>query len=58
MAEFCLDCAAKVFKVSNDEKKYVMSKELELCEECGEYKHVIVREREFSFLHFLFPFLD
>ena len=57
MAEICLDCAKKMFKEC-DEKRYILSDCLELCEECGEYKHVIVREREFSFLHFIFPFLD
>ena len=27
-------------------KKYIISKELELCEGCGEYKHVIVRVKD------------
>lgn len=57
MAEICLDCAKKMFEEC-DEKRYIMSDCLELCEECGEYKPVIVCERGFSFLHFLFPFLD
>lgn len=45
MAEFCVECWNKL----NDEKKpraaYVLSLELELCEECGEWKRTIIAER-------------
>ncbi|MBQ5321289.1 MAG: hypothetical protein J6K88_04450 [Oscillospiraceae bacterium] len=58
MAEICLDCANKVFKKSDKEYNYLMSDCLELCEECGEYKRVIVRERYFPLLKILFPFID
>ena len=41
MAEFCFDCLCKL-----DEKKYkkimfIISKDLDYCEGCGEWKHVV-----------------
>ena len=45
MAEFCLDCWNRINKTKYDERKYVISKDLDLCEGCGERKHVIVMER-------------
>ena len=45
MAEFCLDCMNKILGTNDSERKYVLSKELELCEECGEWKRVIVTTR-------------
>ena len=60
MAEICLDCWNKINESKDDEKKYILSKEVDLCEECGEWKPVIIMERrayymrKFSF--FLLPF--
>lgn len=45
MAEFCPDCFSEVFDCEFDEKKYILSKHLELCEGCGEYKQVVLMER-------------
>lgn len=45
MAEFCLDCWNKLNKRNDPSARYVMSRELDLCEECGEWKSVIIRER-------------
>ena len=42
MAEFCLECWNKIMETSDPEAKYIISRELDFCEECGEYKHVIV----------------
>ena len=50
MAEFCLQCWNKMYKTNDDESKFILSKELDFCEGCGEWKHVIVREREVSLL--------
>ena len=50
MAEFCLRCWKKMYKTNDDENKFILSKELDFCESCGEWKHVIVREREVSLL--------
>ena len=43
MAEFCLDCWNKLNGTDDTEERYVF--EWELCEECGEYKPVIIGER-------------
>jgi len=46
MAEFCPDCWNRINGSEDDKKKYVLSKDLDLCEGCGEWKHVIIRERD------------
>ncbi len=46
MAEFCLDCWNKFNGTKYSEKEYIMSKDLDLCEECGEWKHVTVCRRK------------
>lgn len=51
MAEFCLDCWNKLNKTQCTEKEYVLSKGPDLCEECGQWKPVIVRKRRFPALH-------
>jgi len=60
MAEFCLECWNKINNGKDDEKNYILSKELELCEECGEWKHVIIAERrcyyEYRYRHFILPY--
>jgi len=60
MAEICPECLNKIKGGENHSKKYILSKELELCEECGEWKAVVVTERRFyyyrKFRFFLFPF--
>ena len=43
MAEFCLDCWNKIMDSNDPPGKYVISKELDLCEECGKRKPVIIR---------------
>ncbi len=48
MAEFCLDCWNKINGTNHTKCRYVLSWELDLCEECGEYKRVIVVERLWS----------
>ena len=46
MAEFCLACWNKLNKRNEQAERYVLSKDLDLCEGCGEWKNVIVRERK------------
>jgi flavoprotein len=41
MAEFCLPCLNKLDKLSLKEKDVKLSKELDLCEGCGEWKRVV-----------------
>ncbi len=45
MAEFCLDCWNRINKTNDPPRKYVISKEPELCEGCGTYKAVILFRR-------------
>lgn len=45
MAEICLECWRKLSGEQEPRWKYILSGELDLCEECGEWKRVIVRER-------------
>lgn len=42
MAEFCLECWNKMNGTCETEKDWKLSKVLELCEGCGEYKQIIV----------------
>lgn len=51
MAEFCLDCWNEINKTNVDEKKYIISKDLDLCEGCGEWKPVIIMERKAYYIH-------
>ncbi len=44
MAEFCLKCWNKINDTNDDESMYVMSRDLDLCDCCGEFTHIIVRE--------------
>lgn len=54
MAEFCLECWNKINNNNHKENKYIMSVDLELCEECGEFKRVIIAERGYEFTFVLF----
>ena len=59
MAEFCLNCWNRINKTEDNEKKYIISKDLDLCEGCGEWKSVIIMERKefymYKFRYFIFP---
>lgn len=57
MAEFCLECWNKLNSSNFTEKEYVISREPDLCEECGQWKPVIVRVRRFPALYVLGSFL-
>lgn len=43
MAEFCREYFFKTFEVDLKKKKIILSKDLELCETCGEWKNVVVK---------------
>ena len=55
MAEFCPECMKRYHGYyAGDQKKYVLSKDLDLCEGCGEWKRVVVRiKRDDSLLDFI-----
>ena len=46
MAEFCVDCWNKIMDTNDPKKKFILSRELDLCEECGNYRQVIVAFRK------------
>ena len=54
MAEFCEECWKKINYIKDDSIRFVLSRELDLCEECGEYKRVVIDERRSNFLYRLF----
>lgn len=56
MAEFCLWCWNRINGTEDNERKYILSKDLDLCEDCGEWKHVIVAERRFYYGVITLPF--
>ena len=45
MSEICLDCYNKFENTQEKTKKFITSRKPELCEECGQYKRVIIRYR-------------
>lgn len=50
MSEICLDCLNRICQTEYEPWRYVLSDELDLCEECGQWKRVVVRERNLYFL--------
>ena len=55
MAYFCVDCWNEIHNHKATSKEYKISKELLLCEGCGEYKHVVIALKEKrTFFDFLF----
>ena len=50
VAEICLDCWNKLNETNHSEKRYIMSENLNLCENCEEMKHTIIVERKSYYL--------
>ena len=50
MAEFCLECFKKINGPEYAKHKYVLTKELNFCEECGEIKRTVFMERKCYYL--------
>ena len=50
MAEICLDCWNKLNETKYKSSKYILSKEVELYEECGEWKKVIIGNRKYFYM--------
>lgn len=44
MAEFCLECWNKINETQDSHWRYLLSLSKDLCEECGQYKRVIIKE--------------
>ncbi|MBR1969947.1 MAG: hypothetical protein IKA17_06290, partial [Clostridia bacterium] len=49
MAEFCLDCLNKINGTNHGESYFVLSRDLELCEECGQWKRVVITRRQYYY---------
>lgn len=45
MADFCVDCWNKIHGLKTPACGYVLSREEELCEECGEMKRMVEGRR-------------
>ncbi|MBQ2897976.1 MAG: hypothetical protein IJE46_06645 [Clostridia bacterium] len=56
MAEFCLDCWNRMNGTCDSEEEYIISKDLDLCEGCGQWKHVIVAKKEFYYHYYMLSF--
>ena len=53
MAEFCPECWNRINNYSDPPEMYILSWDYDLCEECGEWKRVVVGRRK-SLLAILF----
>ena len=53
MAEFCPDCLNRISETNYPKSKYIISKYLDFCEECGEWTHVVVAERRWYYFRLL-----
>lgn len=60
LAEFCLECFNKINETSFVAKDVIISNYLDVCEECGEWKKVVVCSRRTYYMYklrfILFPF--
>ena len=60
MAEFCLKCLNRIDGTSTRPEDVVLSKDLNLCEGCGKYKHTVICKKNYQWpLRFelvFFPF--
>lgn len=45
MSELCLDCLNKLLHTNDPRRKYIISRDLDLCEECMQWKPVVIRKR-------------
>lgn len=54
MSEFCVDCWNKLNETNDSKWRYALTYRKELCEECEQYKRVIVTERRWSRMQRMF----
>lgn len=55
MAEFCPDCWNKLMETNDPKKKFVLSRKPDFCEECRQWKPVIIRvKKRYLILEWLF----
>lgn len=46
MAEFCLDCWNKIMETNDPKQKFILSRKPDFCEECRQWKPVIIRVKK------------
>ncbi|MGN0803464.1 MAG: hypothetical protein ACI4MF_12795 [Candidatus Faecivicinus sp.] len=53
MAEFCLECLNRMEHTNATERDYILTDEddLEFCEGCGEWKRVVICQRDAKWLY-------
>ena len=51
MAEYCLDCWNEINETNDVKEKYIFTKDLDLCEGCGELKNTIIIERKYWYIY-------
>lgn len=56
VANFCLECWCKKHKTADFPENYVISEQAVLCEKCGNWTNIIVKERKKPLLRRLFPY--
>lgn len=43
MSEICLDCYNEIMKANDTKRKFIITRKPDLCEECRQFKPVIIR---------------
>lgn len=60
MAEFCLECWNRINEKEDKASKNIISKDLDLCEGCAQWKNVIIAEKKYYYMYkfrfVIFPF--
>ena len=56
MVEFCLECLNKLDERNYSKDDYIISTELDLCEGCGEWKHIVIMKRYHNNINIFLPF--
>ena len=51
MAEFCLECWNKIMETNDTKKKFILSRQPDFCEECQQWKPVIICIRRWYLLY-------
>ena len=46
MAEFCLECWNKLMGTNDPKEKFILSRRPDFCEECRQWKPVIIRVKK------------
>ena len=53
MAEFCVDCWNEFCGTDLPACKFVLTREDELCEGCGEFKRTVIKEKNSCFVEII-----